>query len=368
MLYKVRNKTFKYIAFFLPNLDGGGAEKVIIDIANSLHKKGYRIELLLSKKSGIYLGRVNKNIPIVDLKSKKVIFSIFKLLKYIKHNKPDILFSTHLHTSFVSSICVILNFFKTKLFLREAINPNNKYSNNNLIYFLRKSIFVFNLCIANKIIIPSIEMNNDLKKEFSFIKKKFNHIYNPIDLKKINQLSLESEKSFFTEDYIISVARLEKQKDFITLLKAFKIISNKFNTNLLILGEGSNRDMLTKFIYSLNLEERVFMPGFLKNPFFYISRAKIFVHSSFAEGLPNSLLQAVMLNKYVISTDCDYGPKEIINGSGSGKLVPIGDYDMMAKMIEQALLHTPSTKKNYDFLEKFNIDKIIKEYEILFSQ
>ena len=131
----MRNKTFKYIAFFLPNLDGGGAEKVIIDIANSLHKKGYRIELLLSKKSGIYLGRVNKNIPIVDLKSKKVIFSIFKLLKYIKHNKPDILFSTHLHTSFVSSICVILNFFKTKLFLRESINPNNKYSNNNLIYF-----------------------------------------------------------------------------------------------------------------------------------------------------------------------------------------------------------------------------------------
>ena len=67
-----------------------------------------------------------------------------------------------------------------------------------------------------------------------------------------------------------------------------------------------------------------------------------------------------MLNKYVISTDCDYGPKEIINGSGSGKLVPIGDYDMMAKMIEQALLHTPSIKKNYDFLEKFKIEKIIK--------
>ena len=66
-------------------------------------------------------------------------------------------------------------------------------------------------------------MNNDLKKEFNLLKEKFNHIYNPIDLKKINQLSLNSEKSFFTEDYIISVARLEKQKDFITLLKAFKI-------------------------------------------------------------------------------------------------------------------------------------------------
>lgn len=368
MLNRVINKKFKYIIFFLPNLDGGGAEKVIIDIANSLHQRGYCIELLVSKKNGIYLDRVNKNIPIVDLQSKKVIFAIFKLFKYIKQKKPDILFSTHLHTSFISSICVILNFFKTKLYLREAVNPNIKYSNNILINYLRKFIFVFNLCIANKIIIPSIEMNNDLKKEFSFIKKKFNHIYNPIDLNKIYQLSLNSEKPFCAEDYIISVARLEKQKDFITLLKAFKIISNKFKTNLLILGEGSNRDMLTKFIYSQNLEKRVFMPGFLKNPFFYISKAKIFVHSSFAEGLPNSLLQAVILNKYVISTDCDYGPKEIINGSGYGKLVPIGDYNMMAKMIEQALLHTPSTKKNYDFIEKFNIEKIINEYEILFSQ
>ena len=77
--------------------------------------------------------------------------------------------------------------------MREAVNPNNKYSNNILINYLRKFIFVFNLCIANKIIIPSIEMNNDLKKEFSFIKKKFNHIYNSIDLNKINQLSLNSE-------------------------------------------------------------------------------------------------------------------------------------------------------------------------------
>ena len=134
------------------------------------------------------------------------------------------------------------------------------------------------------------------------------------------------------------------------------------------MGEGSNRIKLTKLISKLNLEKRVMMPGFLENPFYYISNSKLFIHSSFAEGLPNALLQAVFLNKYVITTDCDYGPKEIIIGSGSGELVPIGDYKMMARLIEQALLKTPSIKRNNDFLDKFKIEKIINEYEILISR
>ncbi|MDC3085797.1 glycosyltransferase [Pelagibacteraceae bacterium] len=361
-------KPTKSIFFFLPNLAGGGAEKVVVTIVNKLNERGNKVEILLSHKTGTYLKDVNEKIPVVDFASKKVMFSFFKLLKYLRKNKPDILFTTHPHTSFIAAICVLINFYRTKLVIREAIKPNFYYNKKNVFSFFQKMSKAFTLFNAHKIILPSVEMKNDLADNNLYSQKKLIHIYNPIDFELIKKKSEIKEKDFFKEDFIISVARLEKQKDFLTLIKAFKMIADKININLLILGEGDDRYRIEQLINKFKLNDRVFLPGFVDNPYYYIRKSRLLVHSSFAEGLPNSLLQAASLKKIIISTDCDYGPKEIINGTNYGYLVPVGDQMLLAKNIERSLSNQNTLRLNQEFLKKFNIEKIINSYEKLFDE
>ena len=357
------NKKKKSISFFLPNLEVGGAEKVIVSLANKLYDRGYKVEILVSSKSGNLINQINNKIIIQNFSAKKVLFSFNKLNKYLRNNSPDILFATHTHTAFVSFFCIALNSFKTKLILRKAISPGISFSENFLYKFIIIFISKINLYLANTIIVPSIKMLVDLKNSNKPIRDKFFHIYNPIDFEIIRKKSKLDEKNYFTGKYLLAAARLQKQKDFYTLIKAFKTVSNKYRVNLLILGEGDDRKSIEEYIISCNLENRICMPGIVENPYYYMKRCELFVHSSKAEGLPNSLLQAICLNKVVVCTDCDYGPREIIEGSNFGKLVPVGDHNLMASQINKLLSNKEKLLANKEFLRKFEIEKIVDAYE-----
>ena len=178
----------------------------------------------------------------------------------------------------------------------------------------------------------------DFKKSF---KKIFNInaecIYNPFDKNfiKKNITKKKIKIDFFKKGYlnVISIGRLTDQKDHLTTLKAVENLKSDFRIRLIIMGKGTNKFLLQEYINSKDLKNKVKLIGYKKNPYPYIQSSDIVLLSSKYEGLPNILLEGQFLKKYIISTNCPTGPKEILLNGKAGDLVKINDYKKIAELI-----------------------------------
>ena len=165
-------------------------------------------------------------------------------------------------------------------------------------------------------------------------KIKVNKIYNPLNKNEIKRKSSSKFKnSFFQKKYlnIINVGRLVDQKDQITILRAINNLKNKLKIKLIIIGRGKEKDNLINFISQNKLKKIIQIKDPNKNVYNYLKSADIFVLSSKYEGLPNVLLEALTLKKFVISTNCPTGPKEILLNENGGLLFNIGDHNQLTK-------------------------------------
>ena len=206
------------------------------------------------------------------------------------------------------------------------------------------------------------------------MKRKFNLncklIYNPLNKKEILKKSNEKINSKFYNGSkylkIINVARFTDQKDHITLLKAFKIINDKINSKLLILGQGVNESKINNFIKLNNLSNNVKVLRFQNNPYKFIKKSDVFILTSRYEGLPNVLLESIALKKLVISSNCKTGPKEILNNGKYGILFKVGDYkELSSKVIEYSKNKRKYKKmiiKSYNNLHRYDFNKNCNEY------
>ena len=156
------------------------------------------------------------------------------------------------------------------------------------------------------------------------------------EFNKIFKLSKKKTKNYFKKSIlkIVSVGRLTYQKDFGTLIRAINLIKNR-DVQLIIIGKGKEREKLIDLIHEYKLQNKIKLIGYKKNPFNIISQADIFVLTSKFEGSPNVLVEALYLKKYIISTDCPTGPREILNHGKFGRLVKIGDYKNIAKELNR---------------------------------
>lgn len=235
-----------------------------------------------------------------------------------------------------------------------------------------------NLEKCQKIICICKDMKNGIIQELPSLKEKLEVIYNPFDMKKIKKLSndyssiSENEQEILKENYIIMVSRLDnKQKDFFTLIEAFKLAKEKnIKIKLFILGDGPDREKIKEKIKEKDLEKEIILLGMKKNPYPWIKNANLLVHSSNYEGLPTVLIEGLILNKIIISTDCPTGPKEILKNGKYGSLVTIGDYKTMASEIEELSRYNSLKRKKYlelseEAVERFDGNKIIIQIEKL---
>ena len=203
------------------------------------------------------------------------------------------------------------------------------------------------------------------------MKKKFSvnpiHIYNPLNQREILNLSKKKVKKVFKKNVlnIISVGRLVDQKDQITLLKALKNLKNNVNYRLIIIGRGENKYKIKNFIYQnkMNKFVKIF---YTNNPFPYIKQADLLILSSIFEGLPNVLLEAITLKKFIISSNCPTGPKEILDNEKGGFLYKVGEYKSLSKKILQYIKYKKSLEKKIKYANKrlyrFDYEKNLNRY------
>ena len=312
------------IIFFIPSIEGGGVEKNLFIIANYLGKKFSHTKLITCDR--IYNPKF-KQIKVINPKAKvekfslrrlKYFFCFIELIKIILNDKNNIVFAFQANL-YCSIICKILG-------IKVIIRSNSSPSGWKLGFF-RKIIFKIFLKLPNKIIVNSKEFQIEYRKKFNL---KTSCIYNPLNKDHILKLSSEKIKNNFFKNYkylkIIFIGRLVDQKDPMTFIKAIDSMK-KINFRALIIGKGVLSNNIKNFINTQNLQKKVKIINWQKNPYKFIRSSDVLVLTSKFEGLPNILLEGICLKKFVISSNCPTGPKEILNNGKGGFLFEVGDYE-----------------------------------------
>ena len=194
-------------------------------------------------------------------------------------------------------------------------------------------------------------------------------IYNPVLSPDLDRKALESAGHPWIDDpvrpVVLAIGRMKKVKDFSTLLSAFARLLAQRPAKLIVLGEGRLRPKLLSLAQRLRIAEHVDFPGFVKNPYAYLSRADLFVLSSRYESLSNVLIEALACGCPVVSTDCPVGPREILEGGRFGALVPVGDPEALAAAMARALDEPPRRDALRERASFFSVDRAVDRYEEL---
>lgn len=355
----------KHIALFLPSLRGGGAEKMMINLAHGFANKNIKVDLITVEKDGVY--KAPNNVNHICLNLKKVKHSIIPLIKYLKKEKPNYLISTLTHSNIIAVIAKLLSLSKTKIIIRSA---NTISFSLKGIKLRRKLTQKYGAMIfyrfAYKIIANSEKSADDLSETLNINRRKIEIIYNPTITSDIFVKMNEKINHPWVNDkdnkIILGVGRLNKQKNFPVLIQAFDIIKEKGNFKLIILGEGKERKKLENLIKKLNLEKYIDLLGFVNNPYAYMSKSNIFVLSSNSEGLPNVLIEAMACGTPVVSTNCPSGPSEILEDGKYGKLVPVNNKEALAKAIIETLENPVDKNKLRERASFFSVEKAVNKY------
>tara|TARA_X000001036_G_scaffold104127_1_gene97362 strand:- start:1410 stop:2504 length:1095 start_codon:yes stop_codon:yes gene_type:complete len=321
----------KKILIFMPSIEGGGVEKNLFLVSNFLIKKFKKVSLITISKN--YKKKFNKSIEFISLSSNiwdsfgrkiKYVLALILLIKEIFNNRNLLVFS------FQANIyCIII----CKLFGVKVISRSNSAPIGWSQNLLKRTIFKIVLNLADKVMVNSLQFKKDLKKEFNVDAI---CIYNPLNIKEIKQKSKENTRSIFKSKRklkILNIGRFTEQKDQKTLLKSLNYLKRDLDYEAVLVGKGILKDNLIKYIEENNLKNNIKILNFVDNPYKLIKQTDIFVLSSRFEGLPNVLLEALVLNKFVISSDCPTGPKEILLNGKGGLLFKTGNYKDLVKKI-----------------------------------
>ena len=331
------NARQKRVALYISSMHGGGAERVMLDVATGLTERGMSVDLVLREAKGPYLDLVPKDVRIIDLNSHRIAASFPKLLRYIWRERPIALLSS-LHTSNVPALTAKLLSGGT---LRVVVRQENTFTEQfkTTKFKDRQTLRVLKwlLPLADGIVAVSQGVADDLRQVVHNASHKVTTIYNPVIWPDhAEKASARIEHPWFNDErppVILSAGRLVPQKDHATLLKAFTEILHSRPARLVILGVGPERDNLLAMAERLGVSQHVDLLGFKLNPFAYMSKSSVFVLSSRYEGFGNVLVEAMACGTPVVSTDCRTGPREILQNGKWGPLVPVGDWRSMAKAI-----------------------------------
>ena len=358
----------------------GGATSKIVQLLNGLDKNKFKIVYIYLKKNCKL--NFDKNINVIKVNAKSTLFSFFKIKHILsiynkKIFKKKIYISNQNYSNiFTHFLLKDLKEFKSILIERNHLDEFNYHDSfkNYLKKIVIKKLMKLNYRYASTIIGNTKKLSKDLS---IFVNSKVKTIYSPTNSKKIIRLS----KLYLPKDIkknklrirLLSVSRFTKRKDLITLLKAFHIVSLKFpNIDLILIGYGPELNKIKNFIKDNKLSKKIFVLSPKKNPFPYFLISDLYVMPSLYEGCPNSIIESIILNIPVISSNCNTGPSEILLNGKGGFIFKKQDIFSLANKIELFMKNKLIFKKKLKIARKnifrFEEKRIINEYEHLLNK
>ncbi|MCK4783874.1 MAG: glycosyltransferase [Desulfobacteraceae bacterium] len=361
-----------FVAFFVPSMRRGGAERVMLNLAIGLRERGLRVDMVLAKAEGPYLCEIPPEIKVVDLGASRISTSLAALIRYLRQARPAGLISTMDHTNIAAILAKRLAHVDTKIVATVHNTTSVKLSSDSELKPGRRlKIKVVLLLVrmlyprAHAVVAVSEGVANDIAKLASICRSRIEVIYNPVITRDLKSKSKSNVKHKWLAEkdrpVLIAVGELSTQKNFWNLLRAFKRVLEQRPARLIILGEGKERNSLESLIVELGIAGEVDMPGFVDNPYNYMANSDVFVLSSDWEGLPTVLIEALGVGTPVVSTDCPSGPREVLQGGRIGRLVPVGNWEMLAEAIISTL-DEPRKAVDPEALKPFTKDAAVDAY------
>lgn len=335
--------TFK-IALFIPSLRGGGAERMFARMATHFSELGHSVDMVvMSSANTEYQDELSAQVRLVDLKTPRLWTSLPAFRRYCREERPDVVVSAMPLANGIAAWVMRLMKAPPRLVITErnaismAFGDLDVPKYRPLMWLIRPSYRWADAAVG-----VSKGVAKRLRRMPGLAPNRVYSIPNPAWSPDIETHANSAASTHgWLEDkrvpVIISAGRMEAQKDFANLLRAFSKVRSRRLAKLVIIGEGSQQRQLEALAIELGIDQDLAMPGFQKNPFVWFAKADVFVMSSIHEGFPNVLVECMACGTPVVSTDCPSGPSEILEGGVYGPLVPVGDHAALAEAIEQQL-------------------------------
>jgi glycosyltransferase involved in cell wall biosynthesis len=389
------------IAILLPSLEGGGAERSMLNLAAGLLARGRAVDIVVCKDKGAYRNDVPAGARLVVLdcsgalearlfplavrpdllwsllrpvvlakKTPSEMARLKSLRDYLAAGKTDVMISALPYANLLALWARKAAGARVPLIITERIAlltycraPDNfrKWRWRYLPPLLRRSYPQ-----ADRVVTVSDSVARELIDELGLPNDSVTTIYNPVVDDSLTAGADEDPGHTWFADgeppVVLGVGRLTEQKGFATLIQAFARLRQTREARLVLLGEGRLRGDLEQQARALGISDYVDMPGFVDNPFKYMAHATVTALSSEYEGLPGVLIQAMACGCPVVSTDCPGGSREILDGGRYGRLVPVGDAGELAAALDATLQAQPDSDVLVRRAQDFSLDRGVDNY------
>ena len=329
------------LAFLIPDMNGGGAERVALTLIQGFVERGHEVDLVLLDARGPLLSLVPKQVRIVDLKADRMRNAVPPLVRYLRARKPDALQASMWPVTVIAILARIVARVPVRLLVSDHSNISVQFRRERLrIKLIGWSIRAF-YPFADVRLCVSQDVAADIAAVSGLPPERFEIVHNPIE-QRATPTSPTVEGQWRGQGRrILNVGALKWAKDQLLLIEAFARLHRRERVSLMILGEGELRPVLEQRIVDLGIQDAVAMPGFVLDPGPFYASADLFVLSSDFEGFANVLVEAMAAGLPVVSTNCRSGPQEVLADGEYGRLVPVGNVEALAVAMEQALAEEP---------------------------
>lgn len=344
------------IAFFMPNFEVGGIEVSFKQLCNNLITKIEKVDLVYCENTGPLKKDFHQKVNLISLNAIRIIPLIWAIKKYFDNHQPDVFITSMYMLGNVSIIARLLSKSNPKIIIgarssfSKIIESESNILKGTILKLLSRILFP----LADQIISVSKGVENDLSKNLQINSNLIKTIYNPVLDHRHNRDNLPlPNHRWFTDTnrnykILICIGRLSDEKGFADVISVISEIHDKHELRLIILGEGKLEIKLAQQIWELKLSKKIQIINFQQNYLSYLAHSDIFVLNSKFEGLPAVLIEAMALKLKIVSSDCDFGPREILENGKYGILFPTGDLNALKESILKSIKNNEQIKYNLD--------------------
>jgi glycosyltransferase involved in cell wall biosynthesis len=333
-----------HVALFLHDLRAGGAERVSVNLANAIKRKGHMVDLVLVNRQGCaaFFEDLDTSIRIFELPQSRTLASPVGFWSYIRRERPNLVISALTHINISSLIACRLIGRRPRLiivehgqFSREKAKP--MAASVRCAYWLAPWLYP----AADVIAAVSEGAKKDLAESTGIRSRRISVLHNPVVIEGSLEKSHEPvDHPWFREGeppVVLAVGAMREEKNFPLLVRAFNKMRRQRKARLIIIGDGPEKLSIEHCVSSSQYSDDIALIGFQSNPLKFMRRAALLALSSDHEALPTVLIEAMSCGTPVVATDCPCGPSEILSGGKFGMLVNPGDASALAEAMAQAL-------------------------------
>ena len=324
----------------------GGVEHMLVNLIAGFVAAGREVDLLLIRDRGPHLAGLPEAVNRIPLGSNHSLLAIPALARYLRQVRPRALLAAKDRAGRAAVLARALAGVDTRLVLRLGTNLSASLAGRSALrrawrYWPIRRLYPR----IDRIVAVSAGVAADTATIAGLPREAISVIRNPVITPDLRQRAAATcPHPWFQGEgppVLLGAGRLQRQKDFPTLIRAFARVRQARPCRLVIIGEGQERQVLRALIAQLGLADQVDLPGFQVHPLPLLFRANLFVLSSAWEGSPNVLTEAMALGTPVVATDCPSGPAELLDGGRIAPLVPVGDPEALAAAILATLDQPP---------------------------